>query len=359
MNKVFLIFLFSLFLIVSCKNKEQEEQSKEIFKITSPMQKDTTINKEYVCQIHAFEHIELRSLEKGYLQKILVDEGQYVKKGQLLFQIQPTIYQAEMQKAQSEVEFAKVEYENAKALADKEIVSKNEVALAKAKLEKAKAELTYAKTELSFTEVRAPFNGIVGKFKDVRLGSLLDEGALLTTLSDVSKMWVYFNVPEAEYLNYSMQKKKNKEHVHLRLANNLLFPKDGVIETIESDFNNTTGNIAFRATFLNPSGLLRHGQTGTILWPRELKAVTLVPQKATFEVLDKKFVFLVDPKGKVKSKEIKIADELDHIYIVKSGLKLDDKFLLEGLRKVQSGESIKFIFINPQQVFANLSLYAE
>ena len=240
-----------------------------------------------------------------------------------------------------------------------QIVSENELALAKAKLDKAKAELLLAKAHLQFTEVRAPFDGIVGKFEDVRLGSLLDEGELLTTLSDNSKMWVYFNVPEAEYLNYIMQPQNENELVYLRLANNQLFNQDGHIETIESDFNNSTGNIAFRATFSNPLGILRHGQTGNILWPKPLHEVMMIPQKATFEILDKKFIFLVDEEGVLSAKEIKIEGELNHVYFVGDGLKTNDKFLLEGLRKVKAGEKVKINWISPDDALKSLALHAE
>lgn len=349
----------ALILIISCHHEEHHENPDVSYKVTGSLLKDTIINKEYVSQIHAYQHIELRALEKGYLQKILVDEGQLVKKGQLLFQIQPTIYEAEAQIAASEVAFAQVEFENIKALSDMQIVSENELALAKAKLDKAKAELLLAKAHLQFTEVRAPFDGIVGKFEDVRLGSLLDEGELLTTLSDNSKMWVYFNVPEAEYLNYIMQPQNENELVYLRLANNELFNQDGHIETIESDFNNSTGNIAFRATFSNPLGILRHGQTGNILWPKPLHKVMMIPQKATFEILDKKFIFLVDEEGVLSAKEIKIEGELNHVYFVGDGLKTNDKFLLEGLRKVKAGEKVKINWISPDDALKSLALHAE
>lgn len=363
MKTKFIVTVFAVLLTLaftSCETKKEKHEESITFPVTNPIQKDTIINQEYVSQIHAFQHIELRALEKGYLQKIFVDEGQHVKKGQLLFQIQPTIYQAEAQRAASEVEFAKAEYDNVKALANQNIVSQNEAVLAKAKLQKANAELQLAQTHLKFTEIRAPFDGIVGKFEDVRLGSLLDEGELLTTLSDNSKMWVYFNVPEAEYLDYAMQDKNSeKDHVHLKLANQQIFQEEGIIETIESDFNNTTGNIAFRATFNNPKGVLRHGQTGNILWPKELNNVTMIPQKATFEVLDKKFVFLVDEQGKINSQEVKIVGELDHIFLVKEGLKLNDNFLLEGLRKVQNGDHIEAEKVDPTSVIENLHLHAE
>jgi membrane fusion protein (multidrug efflux system) len=373
MKQTFWLFSLAIMSLVSCKH-ESHHTEKATFKVANPIQKDTIINKEYISQIHAYQHIELRALEKGYLQKIFVDEGQSVKKGQLLFQIQPTIYQSEVKRAESEaksaiaeVDFAKIEYANTKALADKNIVSPNEAALAMAKLEKAEAELqryqaelSLAKTHLGFTQIRAPFDGIVGKFEDVRLGSLLDEGELLTTLTDNSKMWVYFNVPEAEYLDYAMSSHtEDKKQVKLKLANQQLYAESGVIEVIESNFNNTTGNIAFRASFPNPNKLLRHGQTGKILWPRSLKNVVMMPQKATYEVLEKKYVFLVDANGKVTSKEVKIAGELDHIYFVSEGLKPNEPFLLEGLRKVQNGDMIHFENVPSKELWESLHLHAE
>lgn len=226
---------------------------------------DTILYREYVAQIQSINHIELRSQERGYLQNIYVDEGQSVKKGQLMFQIMPLLYQAELQKAQAEYNFSEIEYKNTKNLADSNIVSPNELALAKAHLDKVKADLALAQTHLDFTNIRAPFDGIMGRF-NVRLGSLVDEGELLTTLSDNSKMWVYFNVPESEYLDYVKKVKSDSTlKVKLKMANNDLFDYYGKVETIEADFNNETGNIAFRATFPNPKGILRHGETGNIL----------------------------------------------------------------------------------------------
>lgn len=351
--------LCCVFYLTSCESKKEEKEEETEFLVTSPIEKDTIVEKDYVCQIRAISHIELRALEKGYLQKIYVDEGQHVKQGQLMFQIMPMLYEAEQQKAQAEANFADVEFRNTKALADSNIVSKNELAMAKAKLDKAKAELSLTTVHLGFTQVKAPFNGIMDHFQ-VRLGSLVDEGDLLTTLSDNSKMWVYFNVPEAEYLNYQNGlKSNNKEVVKLRMANNELFDHSGIVETIEADFNNETGNIAFRATFPNPKGLLRHGETGNILITTPLKSALMIPQKATFEVLDKKYVYVLDKDHKIRSREITVGAELPHIFVVSAGLKKDDKILLEGLRQVHENEKIHSKFVQPDSVMSNLSLYAE
>ena len=344
----------------SCDSKKEEEKKEEIkLLVTSPLKKDTTAIHEFVSQIRAIQHIELRALEKGYLKKIYVDEGQFVKKGQLMFQILPLQYQAEFQKAQAEANFAEIEYQNTKSLAESNIVSKNELALAKAKWDKAKAEMDLAKVHLGFTEIRAPFDGIMDHFA-VREGSLLDEGDLLTTLSDNSKMWVYFNVPESQYLDLKTKAKGTTlPIVKLKMANQDIFSHTGVIQTIEADFNNETGNIAFRATFANPERLLRHGETGSILMESPLKNAVIIPQKATFEVLEKKYVFVVDKDNTVKSREITIAAELPDIYIIKSGLKGDEKILLEGIKKVRDNDKIKFDYEDPQKVISHLRVYAE
>ncbi|GAB3968277.1 efflux RND transporter periplasmic adaptor subunit [Spirosoma terrae] len=362
MKKILMLMLMSLcalFGYTSCSHKEEEKEEEVKFSVTSPLQKDTTITNQYVCQIRSIQHIEVRALEKGYLQKIFVDEGQYVRKGQIMFQILPIQYQAELQKAEAEANFVAVEYNNTKSLADSNIVSKNELALAKAKLDKAKAEVSLAKVHLGFTEVRAPFDGIMDHFQ-VRLGSLVNEGDLLTTLSDNSKMWVYFNVPEAEYLNYKTHaQQENLNNVNLLMANNQVFGHPGVVQTIEADFNNETGNIAFRATFPNPNGLLRHGETGNIQMTLPLKNAMIIPQKATFEVLEKKYVYVVDKENKIRSREITIASELPHIFVVKSGLEPTDKILLEGLRQVKENQKIDYKFLAPASVISHLDLYAE
>ncbi|MDQ1087614.1 MULTISPECIES: efflux RND transporter periplasmic adaptor subunit [unclassified Siphonobacter] len=354
-----LMSLSGLFYLTSCESKHEEKEEETKYLVTSPAQMDTLITQNYVCQIHSISHIELRAQERGYLQNIYVDEGKFVKKGQLLFRIMPNIYQAEMEKAQAEAKAAEIEVENTRPLAEKNVVAKNELAMANAKLEKAKAELSLAKVHLQFTEIRAPFDGIIDRFQ-VRLGSLVDEGQLLTTLSDNRQLWVYFNVPEAEYLNFKAHNQTDdKMKVHLLMANNELFPHVGVVETIEADFNNETGNIAFRATFPNPKGLLRHGETGNIQMTVPLKNALIIPQKATFEVLEKRYVFVVGKDNKVHTREINIAAEMPDLYVVRDGLKADEKILLEGIRKVKDGDKITFDYEDPKAVIPKLKVYSE
>lgn len=361
MRMPYILIVVAAIILSACKHDEHGNKENAQYTITSPIKKDTLIYHEYVCQIHSIQHIEIRALEKGYLQDIYVDEGQIVKKGQFMFQLMPIVYRAEVQKAKAELSFAEIEYRNTKSLADSNIVSKNELALGLATLQKAQAELDLAQAHLDFTLIRAPFDGIVGRFNDVRLGSLVDEGDLLTTLSDNSKMWVYFNVPEVEYLDYiSRPASDSLLRVKLQLANKKMFEQEGIVETIEADFNNETGNIAFRATFKNGKGILRNGETGNIFMPVYVKNAILIPQKATFEILDRRYVYVVDENNVLQTREIKTGAELPHIYEVHSGLSVDDRILIEGIRKVKNGQKISCDFRDQKQIWAELKqLHAE
>lgn len=360
-KRVLPVFALGL-LLAGCGGQHEEEHEEHAhgrYPATSPLLADTVVQRDHVCQIHSVQHIELRALEKGYLQDMLVDEGQQVKEGQLLFRIRPVLYLAEVQRAMAEAEFAGIEYRNTKTLADSNVVSPNELAMAKARYDKANAELNVAQAHLGFTEIHAPFDGIVGRFH-VRKGSLLDEGELLTELSDNSTLWVYFNVPESEYLAYQKGALAgNGTKVKLKMANGEQFDQPGEITAIESDFNNTTGNIAFRATFNNPQRLLRHGETGSILMDSDLNGVLLIPQKATFEVLDHRYVYVIDNDGVLHTTRIEVGPELQHLFVVTEGLKKDDRILLEGLRKVKDQEKVEYDLIAPDSVVKHLDLYAE
>ncbi len=351
--------LLALAVVVSACKEHHETVETPKYQVTSPVRKPTELTRDYVGQIRAIQHIEVRALERGYLQGIFVDEGQTVTAGQKMFQLMPMIYQAELQKAQAEAQRTEIELKNTQTLADKNVVSQNELALAKASYARAQAEVALANTHKGLTEIRAPFNGIMGRFQ-ARLGSLIDEGDLLTTLSDNSTVWVYFNVAEAEYLKLkSEQVTDSPIPVKLMMANGQLFDQPGKVETIEADFDNETGTIAFRATFPNPKRLLRHGETGKVVLSTMIDDALVVPQKATFDVLDKKFVFVVDEKHVVHSRPITVSAELPNLYVISSGLKETEQVLIDGLRKVRDGSTIEPDFKPPLDVLAHLDVPAE
>lgn len=349
----------ALICCASCGSGPEPEKELPHLSVSHPLRRDAELTGEYVGQIRAIRHIDLQALAHGYLEKIHVDEGQAVKEGQLMFEVLPSLYQAKLGKAQAEAQFAGVEYQNTERLANTKVVASSELALAKAKLDKAKAELALDQVELAFTQIKAPFDGIMGKFH-VRPGSLIENGELLTTLSDNHEMWVYFNVPEAEYLQHKrIGMQVNSMQVRLVMADGSIYSHPGVVTAIEADFNNETGTIAYRATFPNSDGLLRHGQTGKVIVDETIKDALIVPQMAVFEVLDKKFVLALDDKNKVVSKEIKISAQMPDLFVVKEGIGEKDQILLEGQRKVNDGDYIVPEFKDPVQVASNVKVYAE
>lgn len=398
-----LVILSSILSLSACdKPKEQVHHEHHKILVTAPVAKNVTNTQQYVCQIHSYRHIEVRALESGYLEAIQVKEGQLVKQGDSLFKVVPTLYQAKLDAEVAEAQLAQIEFNNTQKLFQQNVVAQPEVALAQAKLAKAQANVKLSQAELNFANIKAPFEGIIDHQRHQQ-GSLIAEGDILTTLSDNSAMWVYFNVPEARYLEYQARPDKDDIKVELVLANGEKFPQTGKIAAIEADFNNETGNIAFRADFPNPDRLLRHGQTGTILLSRVVRGAIVIPQRATFEILAKKFAFVVTPdaeqheednaeqldsanaelhgvvnsdvhgdangeeygektrlqRGVVQQREIVILNELDDIYLIKDGLSVNDQIVLEGIRQVRDGEQVEYEFLAPEEVLGHLKFHAE
>jgi len=357
MNRILLLpIAYLLITTTGCASKKMEGEEQGKFTVTSPLKVDTSFTKTYVAQVQSIKNIEIRAQEKGYLESINVDEGQYVHAGQVLFKIMPKMYEAELLKAQATVKEAELELLNTKTLSEKNIVSKTEQQMAEAKLDEAKADVSLAQLHLSFTTIKAPFDGIIDRIP-LKLGSLIDEGALLTTLSDNRSMYAYFNVPESEYLEYKAQGNNNNMHqVSLLLANNQVYKHEGVVETIEGQFNNETGNIAFRAKFPNPEMLLKHGETGNIQMNVPVRNSLIIPQKATYELQDKTYVFVVDKDNKVKSRNINIKYRLSNIYVIDSGLSDGDKILLEGVQNVNDDDKIQYKYVDPKETLSALQL---
>jgi membrane fusion protein (multidrug efflux system) len=347
---------------------EHEESHKIV--VTSPVKKDVITTQKYVCQIHSRRHIEVCALDEGYLEEIKVKEGQAVKQGDPIFKILPVLYQARLNADLAEAQLAQIEFNNSQKLFKDHYVSDQDVALAQAKLAKAQAKVELARAELNFADIKAPFDGIIGQQLHQQ-GSLIAEGDVLTTLSDNDVMWVYFNVPEADYLQYKADMTRQADGVdgdaqqdgelkiELMLANHNIFPQPGHISAVEADFNNVMGTIAFRADFPNPGGLLRHGQTGTILIHHELKDAIVIPQRAKFEILAKLYVFVVDEHDVVHQREIEIQNEMDDVYVIKKGLQAGNKIVLEGIRQVRDGEKVEYEFRDPVEVLAHLKNKAE
>ncbi|MEN9523369.1 MAG: hypothetical protein RL065_1746 [Bacteroidota bacterium] len=356
MNKIKIsIILFAVTIISACKSNVEEKVDEGKYTVTSPLLIDTVYTKDYIAQIQSIKNIEIRALEKGYLQSIGVDEGKSVKNGQMLFKIMPNAYEAELLKAKATAREVEQEYLNTKTLYDKNIVSKAELAIAQAKYDEAKAEVSLAQLHLSFTEIKAPFSGVIDRIP-LKLGSLIDEGALLTTLSDNSSVYAYFNVSESEYLGYKAQNNNDNKQISLILANGEEHKSKGIIETIEGQFDNETGNISFRAKFPNPDLLLKHGETGKVRLTIPIKNALIIPQKCTYELQDKIYVYVVNNENKLVSRNVIVKQKLSNLYIIESGLKESDKILLDGLQTAKEDEKIEVDFIPAKKVIESLQL---
>lgn len=357
MKKIaFLLSLSTLSFLISCNNKKKEEEAIAEYTVTNPEIKDTTYTKEYIAQIQSMQNVEIRAQEKGYLETLHVDEGQSVKSGQLLFSIMPNLYQADYLKAKSDARVAEIEYQNTKTLADKNIVSNSELAMAKAKLEGANADLSMAQTHLSFTKITAPFDGTIDRIL-FKKGSSIDEGTVLTKISNNKEIYAYFNMSEVEYLDYKSRPKNDiNNNAGLLLSNGDKFNHQGAIETIESEFDNETGNIAFRAKFPNNELLLKNGETGKVQLVVPIHNALIIPQKATFEIQDKIYVYVVDKDNVVHSRNIVVKQRLSNIYIIQSGLSENDKILVDGIQTVKEEEKIKPKFVAGKQIFNDLQL---
>jgi membrane fusion protein (multidrug efflux system) len=283
-----------------------------------------------------------------------------VKAGEQLFTVMPVLYQTKFDAENAEAKLAQLELNYTKTLHEKNVVSEKEVALQEAKLLKAQAKAQQAAAELNFTKIIAPYDGIIDRLHHQQ-GSLVEEGEVLSTLSDNSVMWVYFNVREARYFEYmaDLKDKKGDLKIELVLANGTKFNQPGTINAIEADFNNETGNIPFRADFPNPDRLLRHGQTGTVLISRVQNDAVVIPQRATFEVLDKRYVYVVDEDDVAHQREIVIQNELEDLFVIQKGLGVEEKIVLEGIREVRDGDKVEYEDRAADKVVADLKYHAE
>jgi len=336
--------------------------------------RDTILQTAYVADIQAIKNVEIRARVKGFLEGIYIDEGRLVKKGQLLFKINDDEYKAALSKAHAALQNAEaaaratqLEVERVQILVEKHVVVPSELEVAKARLaadkaniEEARSSVTSAENHLSYTSVRAPYDGLIDRIP-LKPGSLIDEGTLLTSLSDISAMYAYFSFPENEYLQYQRtrhlagQKNPGLEQdsagqyshgfnnnvVKLVLADGSSYPYSGIIETVEGEIEQTTGSIDFRARFPNPQQLLRHGATARLYISTRADSVLLVPQRSVFDIQDKSYVYLVDKDNKLHMQSFEPLTRFSHYYIVKQGLHPSDRILYEGAQNVREGMIIK------------------
>lgn len=331
--------------------------SRPAFSVASPKLADTSIEREYVGEVQAVRYAEVRSRLKGLIESVAVDEGQPVKAGQQLFSIAASELQQELLKAraatksaEAELKSMRLEQDNTKMLFEKKVVSSAEMALAdskvdalQARVEESKANGNQMAISLTYAKVRAPFDGVVNRIPR-KVGSVVSEDDLLTTVSDTSEVFVYFRVSEREYLEYAAGSSESRaKDVSLKLADGSAHPGRGVIDAVENEVSRDTGNLAFRARFPNPGGLLKHGSSGKVAIRTNLSGALLVPQKSTFEVQGRLFVYSLDANNTTRAREIVAKHRVGDSFVVASGLTSQDRFILEGVQKVKEGMRVDVV----------------
>ena len=355
-----LLSIISVKAFISTPNDSHTDELSE-FTVGSPILEDVLFYNDYIAQLEAVQHIELKAKVSGFVEKNHVDEGEFVEKGQLLFSVfnkeykaEHTMAEAQLKSVNAEARVAEIEMENISRLVQKNIVGQAELDVAQANLDALKAKVEEAKShkirtaqQLTFTKITAPFSGIINRIPN-KTGSLVEEGTTLTTISNNSRVFAYFNISEKEYLNMlsNADDLQDNELIFV-MANGENYPHSGKIEVISGEANKNTGNILFRTSFINPDAHLKHGFSGKVKLKNEIKNALVIPQTATMESQDKLYVYTLNDDHKLEKKDIEVSLRLPQMYVIKSGVSVNDRILLEGHQLVNEGEKIIPRFSNP------------
>ena len=357
-RRLFFNYLPFLFLIASfftsCnRSHEKKSGSKDNTLVVKLVATSIEVAQSYVADVQAVQFVEVKPKVEGFVEDVLVDEGEHVKKGQVLFKLSSAeLYeevkeaQANYKQVQAELKMAEVEADRVKRLVEKDIISP-------IRLEQALAEADVARLRVQQAKSRIPF----------KVGSLVTPSSLLTSLTDVSEMFAYFKINEKEYLEYKRTQLSGVEqpeynNLELILSDQTTYPYKGTVETVEGDFERGTGSIAFRARFANPDRLLRHGVSGKIRMLTEMEDVILVPQRSTFEIQDFTYVYTVDEEGKVSVRSFEPLSRHGAYYVTKD---LPDNTLIvyEGVQQVSDGMVITPEIVDAETVRKQLELSDE
>ena len=377
------IILLGQLILSSCGNKPAgagspgaaDPNAVKDYKVIEIAPQSALLNSDFPATIEGQQTVEIRPRIDGYIQQIFVDEGAVVRKGQTLFRINADQFAQEVRSAaanvkiaQAQVNSAQMQVNKVKPLVEKDIISKFElekaqydVQSAKASLAQAQAQLSNARTNLSYSNVTSPVNGVIGRIP-YKIGALVSSNIQepLTTVSSVNKVYAYFSMNEKQLLEFtrntpgaSLQAKMAKlPPVQLILSDGSLYSEKGKIETASGLINTETGSSSLRATFSNPHGLLRSGSTGTVRIPVAIRSAILVPQKATYDLQGKKFVYVLAADSSVSSVALKINPAASgQSFVVQEGLKAGDKIVIEGVASLRDGAKIKPVTVSADSVF--------
>ena len=357
------LWMLSAALLTACGSKSsQMPEANKDFAVETVKTTEADLKTSYPATIKGMQDIEIRPKVAGYLTKLLVDEGATVRKGQPLFLIDSEQYQAAVNSAKAQVRVCKANIatqkltvENKQALFDQKIISSYDLQMAKntlesyeAQLAAAQASLQSAQDNLRWCTVTSPSDGVVGMIP-YRVGSLVSASNAqpLTTVSNISQMYVYFSMTEKQLLGLTREQGSlsaaisKMPAVSLVLSDGTEYIQSGVVSTVSGVIDSNTGSVQMRATFDNAGHVLRSGGTGSILIPIHQKDAIMIPQKATYEIQNKKFVYVVGTDNKVQSREIEVLVQNDgQNYVVSNGLKVGERIVIDGVNRLKNDMQI-------------------
>jgi membrane fusion protein (multidrug efflux system) len=362
---VFIIIAFSIYACNSSSgspgNMMPPPQSLPVITVSSM---PATTYQEYSASLEGSKDIEIRPQVDGYIEKIYVDEGAHVRKGQALFQINSRTYLTQLNNAKASLAAAKANLANAQInvskltpLVQNNVISDVQLKTAQAAYDAAAANVSQAdavvrsaQINLGYTMIKAPVDGYIGRIP-FKTGSLVGTTTAepLTVISEIKNVFAYFSLSENDFFQFKNQfpgntmeeKIKQMPPVELILADGSVYPEKGKVEIVSGQFNNSMGSISFRAIFQNKDGLLRSGNTGRVRVPRSIASAVVIPQEATFELQDKILVFALGDSNKVTSKPITVAGRSGNYYLVQDGVKPGQKIVYTGLDRLQDGAVIQ------------------
>ncbi|MDO6745172.1 efflux RND transporter periplasmic adaptor subunit [Tenacibaculum soleae] len=353
-NRIYNILMLSLTLIiVSCGKTEQKKASVKAplasFPVSQIERKNVTGFTDYPATIEGIVNSDVRAKTSGYIEKVYVDEGQKVRKGQMLFKLETQSLSQDAGAAKARVNVAQVEVNKLIPLVEKNIISAVQLETAKANLAQAKANLSSVSANIGYATIKSPIDGYVGAI-NFREGALIspNDAKALTTVSEIDKVYAFFSFNEAQYIDHLQRSEgqnkaeriKNSPDLSLILANGKEYSEKGRIQTSTGQINQNTGTIKIRAIFNNPNEILTNGNSGKIRFPLEYKDAIVVPQSATFEQQGNIMIFKLGEGNKVATSILKVKGTVDNLYVVESGITTNDKIIISGVGKLRNGMEI-------------------
>lgn len=343
----------AVLLAVGCGNSKSKQTvtapPPPSIPVTKIEKKTVTGYTEYPTTIEGIVNSDVRAKTSGYIEKVYVDEGEKVHKGQPLFKLETQSLSQDASAAKARINLAQVEVDKLIPLVEKKIISPVQLETAKANLSQAKANYSSVSANIGYATIKSPIDGYVGAI-NFREGTLISpsDATPLTTVSEISKVYAFFSFNEAQYIDHLQRYKgktkaeriQNSPDLSLVLANGEIYEEKGRIETSTGQINQSTGTIKIRAAFDNPNELLTNGNSGKIRLPIEYKDAIVVPQSATFEQQKDIIIYKLDKDNKVKATLIKIEGVVNNLYVVKSGLNIGDKIVVNGVSKLRNGVTI-------------------